>query len=448
MQRTAVAVDNNTISSAVDLYHLTMRRIDLQAGVTDLSELSRQDPASSGALEQSVGEILAEVRSDGDRAVQKFTQQFDGYDPIPVEVDTSEIQAARSNLAPKLAAALELAADRIASFERSQLRVPEVWNSEGFQVQTRLQAVDRVGLYAPGGRANYPSTVLMTGIPAKVAGVQEVVLCVPGDRTGTVPPLVLAAAAIAQVDRVFRIGGAQAIGAMAFGTESVPAVDVIAGPGNAYVATAKRLVWGTVGIDSFAGPSEVAIIADGTTPPAWIAADLLAQAEHGPGGSVAVIAWDAEVLDAVERQMELLLSTLENDAQLLSTLAVGGSGVLVRSPAEAVEVVNQLAPEHVQVMVENPENLLPDIQHAGAIFCGPSGTAAFGDYIVGVNHVLPTGRSARFSSSLRAATFQREQHIVFANAELPEQVAGAGIAIAEAEGLDFHATAMRLRGMP
>lgn len=422
-----------------------MRQIDVRNTTNIVAEFevsTERDPS----VELTVAEILAAVRSDGDAAVRSYTQRFDGFDPAPVEVDPAECTRARSALPRDLHAALEHAAERIEEYHSHQIGTRSaVWESGGARITERLVPVDRAGLYAPGGRASYPSTVLMTVIPARVAGVGETLLCVPAGADGNIAPVTLAAAAIAQCDRVMRVGGAQAIAAMAYGTESIPRVDVIAGPGNVYVAAAKRAVWGKVGIDSFAGPSEVVIVADGSAPAAWVAADLLAQAEHGPGGTAVVVSWIPEVLEEIQSELARAQAKANRSDEIASTLETGGCAVLVSSWDQAAEVVNVFAPEHVQLMCEDSDRRAEDIHHAGAIFLGNEGSAAFGDYIVGVNHVLPTARSARFSSALRTETFLRHQHIVSFEPGAIGPLLQDGPVIARAEGLDAHAAAMTLR---
>ncbi len=285
----------------------------------------------------------------------------------------------------------------------------------------------------------------MTAIPARVAGVAELVLCVPPAADGRVARVTLAAAALVGVDAVYRVGGAQAIAAMAYGTESVPAVDVIVGPGNAYVATAKREVAGVVGIESFAGPSEVVVVADGSAPAAFAAADLLAQAEHGPGGSAVLVTWDIDVADAVDAALDDLLGDAPRRAEIDATLRAGGRTIIVDDPAAAIDAVNVIAPEHLELITEDPDALLPLVRNAGAVFCGLWAPAAIGDYVAGVNHVLPTARTARFASALRVDTFRKHVHVVHASEEGLATVAPHVAAIAEAEGLAAHAASVALR---
>jgi histidinol dehydrogenase len=306
--------------------------------------------------------------------------------------------------------------------------------------------VDRAGLYVPGGRASYPSTVLMTAIPARVAGVPEIALCVPPDPDGRVPAVTLAAAALAGVDEVYRVGGAQAIAALAYGTETIRPVDVIVGPGNMYVTAAKREVAGIVGIESLAGPSELVVVADDTADPAMVAADLVAQAEHGPDGAAILVTWDEVVADAVDEAVAKLTADAPRRAEIDATLTSGGRAVLVDTPAMAVEAANAIAPEHLELITADPEALLPLVRNAGAVFCGPWSPAVVGDYVAGVNHVLPTARTARFASALRVDTFRKHVHVVTLDQAALARVAPYVQAFADMEGLDAHGRSVQLRG--
>ncbi len=300
----------------------------------------------------------------------------------------------------------------------------------------------------PGGRANYPSTVLMTVVPARIAGVPEVVLCVPPDATGAVPAATLAAAAVAGVDEVYRVGGAQAIAAMAFGTDSIRPVDLIVGPGNAYVAAAKREVAGTVGIESLAGPSEIVVVADGSATPAHVAIDLLAQAEHGPDGGADLITWDEALADAVDAAVEELTAAAPRRAEIEANLAGGGRVVLVDDAARALDAANAIAPEHLELMTADPELLVALVRNAGAVFCGPWAPAAVGDYVAGVNHVLPTARTARFASALRVDDFRRHVHVVTLDEDALRRVGPHVQALAAVEGLAEHGRSITLRTDP
>jgi histidinol dehydrogenase len=316
----------------------------------------------------------------------------------------------------------------------------------GLRVRHLERPVERAGCYAPGGRARYPSTVLMCAAPARVAGVAEVVLCVPPAADGRIDDATLAAAAIAGVDEVYRIGGAQAIGAMAYGTESVARVDVVVGPGNRYVAEAKRQVSGSVGVASaFAGPSEVVVVASPSTPAALAAVDLAVQAEHGPDGLAWLVTWSEEKVDEVSVALDRLVAASPRRADLEATLASGGYAVLVDGPAEAMAVANVVAPEHLELLFEGAEELLPLVRAAGAVFCGQWAPASLGDYVAGPNHVLPTDRTARFASSLRADDFRRHIHAVSATREAFERLGPYVITLAETEGLAAHAESIRMR---
>jgi histidinol dehydrogenase len=306
----------------------------------------------------------------------------------------------------------------------------------------------RVGCYVPGGLAAYPSTVLMTAIPARIAGVDDVVLCVPPDRDGRVATATLAAAALAQVDTVFRVGGAQAIAAMAYGTESIPRVDLIVGPGNVYVTTAKNEVAGDVGIESLAGPSELVVVADEDAAPDLVAADLLAQTEHGPDGAAVLVTWSEALAEGVDAAVVDLLGDSPRREEIGALLADGGKAVLVDGPEQAMAVANAIAPEHLELLVEDPDALLPLVRHAGAVFCGAYAPASVGDYLAGPNHVLPTYGSARFSGALRVDDFLKHVHVVSVDQAALAEVGEHVIALATYEGLDAHAESIRLRQGP
>jgi histidinol dehydrogenase len=421
-----------------------LTRIDLRGVPGDLRTLLATEDAGPDVA-AAVGEIIASVRAGGDAELRKLTARFDGVDLDDVFVSPGAIAEALEQISPGLRAALELARDQILAWHEAQREKEARHERLGIEVHEMVIPVDRAGCYVPGGRAQYPSSVLMTAIPARVAGVPEVILCVPPGPDGAVASSVLAAAAIAGVDAVYRVGGVQAIAAMAYGTESIRPVDVIVGPGNAYVAEAKRQVFGTVGIDGLAGPSEVAIVADDTVDAMWVAADLLAQAEHGPGGAVTVIVWDDDVADRVDLALETLLVTTPRSDEAQATLESGGRVVFVADPPAAVEAANAIAPEHLQLMCADAELLVPLVRHAGAVFVGPYAPAVLGDYVAGTNHVLPTGGTARFASALRVADFQKHVHVVRADAAAVERVGPATRILAEEEGLFAHADALRLR---
>ena len=423
-----------------------LRRLDLRGAGTDLrGKLPRPDQATEGPV-AAVKEILADVRARGDEAVRDLTERFDGTRPGALRVPPETITAALTAIDPELRSALEIAASGIRDFHEQQLVGEHTYERDGIVVVGRKVPVDRAGCYVPGGRAIYPSTVLMTAIPAKVAGVTEVVLCVPPDKTGTVPLPTLAAAAIAGVDEVYAIGGAQAIGALAYGTESVRPVDVIVGPGNIYVAIAKREVTGLVGVpSSFPGPSEVVVIADESAPPDLAAVDVILQAEHGPGGLAWLISWSETALDAICAEIEAQVAVAPRRADVESTFAEGGYAVLCDSPEQAIAISNTIAPEHLELMTADPQALVQLVRHAGAVFCGEWAPASVGDYLAGPSHVLPTDGTARFGSALTVSDFQKDVHVITLSRAALEQAAPVVAAIATAEGLAAHADSVLRR---
>ena len=423
-----------------------LNRLDLRGAGNDLrGKLPRPVQAAEGPV-AAVKEILADVRERGDEAVRDLTERFDGVRPTALRVPPEALTEALHSLDPDLRAALEAAAAGIRDFHQHQVVGDHTYQRDGIVVEGRKVPVDRAGCYVPGGRAIYPSTVLMTAIPAKVAGVPEVVLCVPPDATGSVPAVTLAAAAIAGVDEVYGIGGAQAVGAMAYGTESVRPVDVIVGPGNVFVAIAKREVAGLVGVpSSFPGPSEVVVIADASAPADLAAVDVILQAEHGPGGLAWLISWDPGALDAIVAEIEAQVTVAPRRGEIESTFAEGGYAVLVDSPEQAVAVSNTIAPEHLELLTEDPDALVPLVRHAGAVFCGPWSPASVGDYLAGPSHVLPTDGTARFGSALTVGDFQKDVHVITLSQEAVEQAAPIVAAIARAEGLAAHADSVLRR---
>ncbi len=423
-----------------------LNRLDLRAIEGDVTaHLPRPDVASEGPV-AAVRSILAAVRADGDAALHRYTKEFDGIDLDTLRVDPAEIAAALDRIPADVRDALHVAAGRIEAFHRTQLHEPTSY-VDGGTIRSFAVPVDRAGCYVPGGRAAYPSTVLMTAIPAKVAGVGQVVVCVPPDRTtGAIVDVTLAACAVAGVDEVYAIGGAQAIGALAYGTESVAKVDVICGPGNKYVAIAKREVAEVVGIASaFAGPSEIVVVADHSAPPSFAAVDVVVQAEHGPDGLAWLVCWDDTVADAVSAEVARITTESPRRAEIESTLAVAGYAVVCRDEAQAMEVANAIAPEHLQLMTSDPEALVPSVRNAGAIFCGPWSPASLGDYVAGPSHVLPTDGTARFSSALTVGDFQKHHHVITFSPAEAAALAPAVEAFATAEGLDAHALSARLR---
>jgi histidinol dehydrogenase len=407
-----------------------------------------RSPGSGTAVERQVRRIVEAVRRRGDRAVAEFTRRFDGVavSPARLRVSDAEIAAAERALTPAEFRALRLAAQRIARFHRHQ-RTPS-WSYHdaiGLRLGQRITPLDRVGVYVPGGRASYPSSVLMNAIPAKVAGVREVIMVSPAGRDGF-HPAVLAAAAIAGVTAVFRVGGAQAVAALAYGTATIPRADKIVGPGNAYVQAAKRMVYGTVDIDSVAGPSEVLIIADGSATARHVAADLLAQAEHGSGDECAVLLTPSRRLaQAVQREIGRQLQALPRRSAIAAVLRRRGALVVVRNVAEAIEVAEQVAPEHLELMVRHPQRWAGRIRHAGALFLGPFAPAPLGDYLAGPNHVLPTGGTARFFSPLGVYDFVKRTSVVSATRAGLRRLAPAVARLAALEGYQAHAAAVRCR---
>jgi len=422
-----------------------LARLDLRGVTGDLvAALARHDAPVADAEQalESVRSIIADVRTRGDAALREATLRFDGCDLDALRVPAAEITAALDATEPSFRAALEYALDEITVYHQQQVPPPIALDRDGVRTWEIVVPVARAGCYVPGGLANYPSTVLMTAIPARVAGVGEIVLCVPPGPDGKVPGATLAAAALAGVDEVYSVGGAQAIAALAYGTETIRAVDVLYGPGNVYVALAKREVAGVVRTDD-AGPSELVVVADGDAPAELVAADLLAQAEHGPGGSAVLVTWNEETAVAVDAAVERLTAEAPRRAEIESTLSTGGRTILVDGPDQAMAVSNEIAPEHLQLVVVDPESLLPLVR--GAVFCGPWAPAVIGDYVAGVNHVLPTGRTARFASALRVDDFCKHIHVVSLDEAALRRVAPHVRAFATAEGLTAHGRAVELR---
>jgi histidinol dehydrogenase len=402
---------------------------------------------TSADVEAAVRAIVADVATSGDTALKSYTKKFDrlDLDKVGIKATQEEIAAARGACDQGALAALELARDRIEAFHRRQLpRDDRFTDALGVELGSRWTAIEAVGLYVPGGTAAYPSSVLMNAVPAKVAGVPRIVMVVPAPG-GVLNPLVLAAAKLAGVDEVYRIGGAQAIAALAYGTATIAPVAKIVGPGNAYVAAAKRLVFGKVGIDMIAGPSEVLIIADKTGNADWIAADLLAQAEHDESAQAILITDDERLPDAVERAVDGQLAGLPREKIAAASWRDFGAMILVRSLDEAVPLVDAIAPEHLEIAVADAEQLAQRILNAGAIFIGAYTPEAIGDYVAGSNHVLPTARSARFSSGLGVLDFMKRTSILKCGPEQLRALGGAAIALGEAEGLHAHARSVAIR---
>lgn len=422
-----------------------LARLDLRGFDGDLAAALVRPVSDDAGVLDAVRAILADVRARGDAAVRDCTERFDGCRIDRLRVAPEEIRAAHDRASDDLRAALDYAHGEITAYHEAQVGPAIALDRDGVGLRELVVPVDRAGCYVPGGRANYPSTVLMTAIPARVAGVPEIALCVPPDRTGAVPAATLAAAAVAGVDEVYRIGGAQAIGAMAFGTESVRAVDVVVGPGNAYVAAAKREVAGIVGIESLAGPSELVVVADASADPEHVAIDLLAQAEHGPDGAAVLVTWVPALADAVDEAVGRLVAESPRRVDIESTLAAGGRAVIVDGPAAALAAVNVIAPEHLELLADDPEALVPLVRNAGAVFCGPWAPAVVGDYVAGVNHVLPTARTARFASALRVDDFRKHIHVVTLDEAALRRVGPHVRTLAGVEGLTEHERSITLR---
>jgi histidinol dehydrogenase len=425
---------------------MKLRRLSTRAASFDaeLAALTRYEAARDLALEASVRAILDDVRERGDAAVLAYTQRFDKVSARSMDelvMPAEKIQGALIALAKTQSDALRAAHARIRSFHEKQLQTSwDYTEADGTRLGQRLSALERVGLYVPGGKAAYPSSVLMNAVPAKVAGVRELIMVSPNPNA-----LVLAAAALAGVDRVIAIGGAQAIGALAFGTATLPRVDKIVGPGNVYVAEAKRQVFGQVGIDMLAGPSEILVISDGSTRADWVAMDLFSQAEHDESAQAILLSPDASHLDAVQSAIERLLPEMPRRETIAASLASRGALVQTRDLDEACVLANRIAPEHLELSVENPEAWLPKLTNAGAVFLGRWSSEAIGDYCAGPNHVLPTAGTARFSSPLGVYDFQKRSSIVSVSQAGAATLGAISAVLAEGEGLGAHARSARMR---
>ena len=429
---------------------MTLRRLSTADGAFDarLAELTRYEAAQDAAVEAAARAIIDDVRARGDAAVLEHTNRFDRMQATSLarlEIPRNELAHALSTLPAAQGDALAAAAARVRAFHERQ--VAQSWQyreADGTELGQRVTPLDRVGIYVPGGKAAYPSSVLMNAVPAKVAGVGEVVMVCPMPD-GVRNPLVLAAAALSGVDRVIAIGGAQAVAALAYGTETVPRVDKIVGPGNAYVAAAKRQVFGQVGIDMIAGPSEILVICDGGTDPDWIAMDLFSQAEHDELAQSILVSPDASFLDAVDRSIERLLPAMPRRDVIAASLAGRGALILVRGLDEACAIADRIAPEHLELSVDAPERWLPKLRHAGAIFLGRYSSEALGDYCAGPNHVLPTSGTARFSSPLGVYDFQKRSSIINVSREGARTLGRIASELAHGEGLPAHAKSAEYR---
>lgn len=413
-----------------------------------LDHLLSWESVSDDSVNQRVIDIIAAVRSRGDAAVVEFTQRFDGLQAASMAdliLPRERLELALTRITVAQREALEVAAERVRSYHEKQKQGSwRYTEADGTVLGQQVTPLDRAGLYVPGGKASYPSSVLMNAIPAKVAGVSEVVMVVPAPR-GEINEIVLAAACIAGVDRVFTIGGAQAVAALAYGTESVPRVDKIVGPGNIYVATAKRHVFGQVGIDMIAGPSEILVVCDGQTDPDWIAMDLFSQAEHDEDAQSILVSPDAAFLDRVADSIARLLPTMERAEIIRTSLEGRGALIQVADQAQACAVANRIAPEHLELSVADPESWLPEIRHAGAIFMGRYTAEALGDYCAGPNHVLPTSGTARFSSPLGVYDFQKRSSIINCSAEGASVLGRTASVLARGESLTAHARSAEYR---
>ncbi|WP_303290654.1 histidinol dehydrogenase [Marinobacter sp. SS5-14b] len=413
-----------------------------------LAKLLAWDDSVDHQVNESVRHILHEVKTRGDAAVLEFTEKFDRLtvgSMAELEIGQDRLQAALVKIPQDQREGLEKAAERIRDYhERQNQKSWQYQDEDGTILGQKVTPLDRAGLYVPGGKAAYPSSVLMNAIPAKVAGVGELIMVVP-TPDGVVNDMVLAAAAIAGVDRVFALGGAQAVAALAYGTETVPAVDKIVGPGNIFVATAKREVFGVVGIDMIAGPSEILVICDGKTDPDWIAMDLFSQAEHDEQAQSILVSPDADFLDAVEASINKLLPTMEREDIIRTSMLSRGALIKVADLKEAAEVSNRIAPEHLELSVEDPKAMLDDICHAGAIFMGRYTAEALGDYCAGPNHVLPTSGTARFSSPLGVYDFQKRSSLIGFTPEGADRMGRVASVLARGEGLTAHARSAEYR---
>ncbi|WP_178861386.1 histidinol dehydrogenase [Thiomicrorhabdus cannonii] len=429
---------------------LNIRRLSANAAGfrKELDTLLAWETVSNESVNNVVKEVVEKVRTEGDAALLEYTARFDRMSlnsGAELEISMERIQQALKNIPADQREALELSAERVKAYHEKQIN--ESWSyteADGTMLGQQVTPLDSVGLYVPGGKAAYPSSVIMNAIPAKVAGVKTLIMVVP-TPDGEVNEMVLAAAAICGVDRVFTLGGAQAVAALAYGTQTVPAVDKIVGPGNIYVATAKRMVFGTVGIDMIAGPSEILVYCDGKTNPDWIAVDLFSQAEHDEDAQAILVTQDADFAEKVYESMNRLLPTMPRQAIIRKALDDRGAIIVVDNEDQAIEMINVIAPEHLELSVDDPKALLPKIRHAGAIFMGRYTAEALGDYCAGPNHVLPTSRTARFSSPLGVYDFQKRSSLIMCSedgANMLGQVAGI---LADGEGLQAHAASARYR---
>jgi histidinol dehydrogenase len=433
--------------SMTQIRHLSTADVDFGQ---QLDALLAWDTVSDTQVQQTVQTIITDIRARGDSALVDYTARFDHWTPrnaLDLEIPGKRLADAWSAIPTEQRHALEQACARIRAYAEHQRLAS--WNytePDGTILGQQISPLDRVGLYVPGGKAAYPSSVLMNAIPAKVAGVGELIMVVPKPH-GELNELVLAAAHLAGVDRVFAIGGAQAVAALAYGTESIPPVDKIVGPGNIYVATAKRAVFGQVGIDMVAGPSEILVLCDGGTDPDWIAMDLFSQAEHDEDAQAILVSWNGGFLERVAASIERLLPTMERQEIIATALRERGALIQVRDLDDAIMVANRVAPEHLELSIEDPQAIVQRIRHAGAIFMGRYTAEALGDYCAGPNHVLPTSRTARFSSPLGVYDFQKRSSLIMVSRSGSEELAKVASILARGEGLTAHARSAEYRAM-
>ncbi|PMR76874.1 histidinol dehydrogenase [Billgrantia endophytica] len=439
---------SETLAETADIARLSTIDGDFE---TRLDALLAWEGVSDAEIHRRVDEIIAGVRAHGDKALVEYSNRFDRLSVssmTELTLSAERLEQAFIGLPEVQRAALSKAAERIRAYHARQK--PESWTyteADGTVLGQQVMPLDRAGIYVPGGKAAYPSSVLMNAIPAHVAGVREIVMVVP-TPDGVLNELVLAAAHLAGVDHVFTIGGAQAVAALAYGTETVPRVDKIVGPGNTYVATAKRAVFGQVGIDMIAGPSEILVVSDGGTDPEWLAMDLFSQAEHDEDAQAILVSWDATHLDAVEAAIVRLLPTLEREAIVRQSLSRRGALIHCHDRAEAIDLINRIAPEHLELSMADPEALLPEVRHAGAIFMGRYTAEALGDYCAGPNHVLPTSGTARFSSPLGVYDFQKRSSIIHCSQEGASELGKVASILARGESLTAHARSAEYRIRP
>lgn len=425
---------------------ITVIKADGNAEWKRIAKLRERSVETDRRVTAAVSGILERVRREGDAAVREYTVQFDGRCPQQFEIDREQLEAARRAADPEFAASLTKAMHNIADFHARQKQQSFFHAGEnGVLMGQRIRGLNRVGLYVPGGTAAYPSSVLMNAVPARIAGVKEIVMVTPPRKDGSANPDILAAAAIAGVDRVFLMGGAQAVAALAYGTESVPQVDKIVGPGNIYVATAKKLLYGTVDIDMIAGPSEVLVMADETANPAYLAADMMSQAEHDRMASAILLTTKEEIAAQTIAQIEMQIPALSRKEIIAESLEQYGTVILCRNTDEMVELANALAPEHLEVMMANPMEYIGRLDNAGSVFLGQYSPEPLGDYLAGPNHVLPTGGTARFFSPLGVDSFIKKSSFLYYTGQALKEVKDDIIRIAEKEQLTAHANSIAVR---